>query len=173
VIGCFVSFAVRKWKVKLYSQPRSVINHLDTSAVKVGDSGNEAETEPVAGAVPAALQSIEPFEYVFALLDRNSRTTIGDGEDASIGAVRDNDFDLPSIAPVLDRVIDEIRDGVEQEIAITDYAHPLRAGKPEPNGLLLSRRIEQLYDLAGDLAQVDIVKRGGAVVHLDLRDPQQ
>ena len=66
-----------KGEVKRDPQARGVLGHLDLSVMKIGNSSNEAETEAVAGAVPAAFESIKPLEYVLAFLDRDPRTVIG------------------------------------------------------------------------------------------------
>jgi hypothetical protein len=111
--------------MKLASETGGVVCHLDANAVKVGDGRDEAEAEAVARAVPAALEAIKPPEDVLAFLKRNSRAAIGNRKNGSIGVVGDGDRNLSvSLAAVLDRVVDKIGDGVEQQIPIADHIYP-------------------------------------------------
>ena len=54
-----------------------VVSHFDPSVVKIGDGGDEAETETAAGAVPARLEAIKAPQNMLALLDRDTESTIG------------------------------------------------------------------------------------------------
>ena len=98
---------------------------------------------------------------------------IADRENRPVAASRDGDTDLAPIAAMLYGIVDEIGDGVEQEIAIADHGHCLRCKNLESDGPFLCRGLKQFYDFANDLAQIDIAEGSRPVARLDLRDPQQ
>ena len=77
---------------------------------------------------------------------------------------------LSSGASVLDRIVDQIGDGIEQEVAIPGDQHLAIAGQCEAGGVLLGGGVVQLDDLARDLDQVHGAKRALARLGLDLRD---
>ena len=159
--------------MNLDPQTGRVVGHDNVSSMQIGNRCNQTETEAVSGPVAAALEPIKPSQHMSAFTDRNSGSSIADRENRHSGALHDGDPDLAPIAAMLDRIVDKIGDRVEQEIAIPDHRHAFSCRKPEPDGLFLCRRLEQLYDLADDLAQVGISERSRPVAGLDLRDPQQ
>ena len=99
--------------MKLDLQTGRVVGHNNAGAMQIGNRCNQAETEAVSRPVAAALEPIEPSQHVIALFDRNSGPPIADRENRPIGASRDRDPDLASIAAMLDRVVDKIGDRVE------------------------------------------------------------
>src|SRR6516162_5610744 len=141
--------------------------------MKVDNRCDQAKTEAISGPVPAALEAIKPAQYVAAFLDRNPGSPIADRQNRPIGAAPDGDPDLALIAAMLDRIVEEIGDRVEQQIAIADPRHCFICRKLEPDGSFLRHGLEQFYDLANDLTQIVIAKRRRPVAGLDLRDPQQ
>src|SRR6516162_4392459 len=141
--------------------------------MQIGNRCYQAETEAISGPVAAALEPIKPSQHVTALFDRNSGSAIADRENRPIRAAHYRDPDLTPIAAMLDRVVDKIGDGVEQEIAIADHGHSLVCGKLDPDGSFLGCGLEQFDDLANDLAQIGGAKCGRPVAGLDLGDPQQ
>ena len=159
--------------MKLDLQTGRVVGHNNAGTMQIGNRCNQAETEAVSRPVAAALEPIEPSQHVIALFDRNSGPPIADRENRPIGASRDRDPDLAPIAAMLDRVVDKIGDGVEQEIAIADYGHCFARRKLKPDGLFLRRGLEQFHDFPNNLAQIGVAKRSRSVARLDLRDPQQ
>jgi hypothetical protein len=160
--------------MKLASEPGGVVCHLDACAVKVGDGRDEAEAEAVARALPAALEAIKPAEDVLAFLNRNSRAAIGNRKNGSIGVARDGDRNRSvSFAAVLDRIVDKIGDGVEQQIPIADHLRSITGSEPQRYAVLLRRGIEQLQDLSSNFGQIQISKPGRPVARLYLGDPQK
>src|SRR5260370_38119679 len=117
--------------MKLDPQAGRVVGHLDASAMKLGNSCNEAETKTIAGAVAAALEAIKPSEDVLALVNRNSRSAVGDRKKGPISALRNRHRNPAFTTAVLDRVVDKIGERVEQQIPIADYAHTISAPKCE------------------------------------------
>ena len=159
--------------MKLDSETGRVVGHYNVGAMQIGDRCNQAKTEAVSRPIAAALEPIEPSQHVIAFVDRNAGSPVADRENRSIGKSRDGNPDLAAIAAVLDRVVDEIGDCVEQEIAIADHVRCLAYRKLEPDGLFFGRWLEQFYDFADDLAQIGVAERSRPVARLDLRDPQQ
>ena len=141
--------------------------------MQISNRCNQAKTEAVSRPIAAALESIEPPPHVIAFFDRNAGPPIADRENRPIGPLRDGDPDLAPSTAVLDRIVDEIGDCVEQEIAIADHVRCLAYRKLEPDRLFFGRWLEQFCDFADDLAQIGVAKRSRPVARLDLRDPQQ
>ena len=109
--------------MKLDPQTGRVVGHNNVGAMQTGNRCYQAKTEPVSRPVAAALETIEPPQHMIALFDRYSGSPIADRENRAVGASRDSDTDLSSIAAMLYGVVDEIGDCVEQEIAIADHGH--------------------------------------------------
>src|SRR3954466_10239733 len=87
-------------------------------AMKARDRSDEAEAEAVARCVAALFEPVEAIEDVIALRSGNARTVVGDRDvSAAIGAAAGH-RDLAALAAVLDRIVDEIGDGVEQQVAV-------------------------------------------------------
>ena len=74
---------------------------------------------------------------------------------------------------MLDRVVDKIGDGVEQQIPVANHIHPIACSEFQRHAVLLRRGIEQLNDLASNLGQVEMAEPGGPVARLYLGDPQE
>src|SRR5271169_551082 len=103
-----------RWrKMKRDPQTGRVVRHFDMGAVQFGDSRYEAEAEAVARAVAAVLEAIKAPQHVAAFGARDPGSAVGDRQHRTIGARRDADRHLARTAAVLDRVVDEIGQGVE------------------------------------------------------------
>jgi hypothetical protein len=160
--------------MKLASEARGVVCHLDASAVKVGDGRDQAEAEAVARALPAALEAIKSAKDVLAFVNRNSGAAIGNRNNGSVGVARDGDRNLSvSFAAVLDRVVNKIGDGVKQQIPIADHIHSITCSEPQRYAVLLRGGIEQLDNLTSNFGQIQISKPGHPVARLYLCDPQE
>ena len=80
--------------------------------------------------------------------------------------------DLPSGAAMLDRIVHEIGDGIEDQVAIAGHQHLAIADDGEAGAVLFGRGIVQLDNLAGDFDQIDGAERALSRLGLDLRDPR-
>ena len=74
---------------------------------------DEAEAKSVTGRTAAAFKPIEALEHVLTFGGGNSRSIIGDWNHRTTGAFTDLLDHSTSLAPVFDRVLHEIADGVE------------------------------------------------------------
>ena len=117
---------------------------------------------PAQTSVPAGLTQQLTATGVFA--DRSK---------ADITAELDWSSSAAGVATVLDGIVDEIGDGVEQEVAISGHQRQRCSRCAEMRAFLLRRCIEELDDLARDLGKVDRTESRGAIVRLDLRDSRQ
>ena len=82
------------------------------------------------------------------------------------------DDDVPSGATMLERIVHEIGDGIEDQIAIACHQHFAIAGNGEAGAVLFGRGIIQFDDLAGDLDQIHGAECALSCLGLDLRDPR-
>src|SRR5215831_6625812 len=105
------------------------------------------------------------------LVGGNARPVIGNRNDRSLLALRNFDKDLTGLAAVLERIIDKIGDGIEQEIPIASDEYLLVPGAAEPAAIFLRRGVEQLNDLVCNLGQIHCAERVPSIARLDLRYP--
>ena len=110
--------AGEQWEQKSKLQSRGVVGHLDASAVKAGNRGDQTEAEPIAGRAAATFQPVKALENLLALVDGDSRPIIGDRNDGAAIVLRDLDRYLTGVTAVLDRVVDEIGHGIEQKVPV-------------------------------------------------------
>ena len=155
-------------ETKLDPQTGRVVGHKYAGVMQIGNCCNQAKTEPVSGPVAAALEPIKSPQDVITFFERNSGTPVADRQNRPIGAAFDDDSDLALITAMFDRVVDQIGDCVEQEIAISDHVDCFPRSQLKPDAPFLRRGLEQLYDLANDFAQIDIAEGGRPVPRLDL-----
>src|SRR5262249_61265114 len=83
--------ARRRGKAQPQSEAGRVVGHLDASAVQAGDSGDDAQPEPVARRAAPALEAIEALEDVLTLLGRDPRPMVRDRDGGIAVAARDLD----------------------------------------------------------------------------------
>ena len=169
----FSTLTGRRRKPQHELEPRQIVAHLDPCAVKAGDGGHKAEPETVSRRVAALLEPVEALEDMLMLVGGNSRPVIGDRDHRP--AVDDlvRHHDMPSGAAVLDRIVDEIGDRIEDQIAIARHQHFALANDGETGAVRFGRGIVQLDDLAGDFDQVHGAECALALPGLDLRNPRQ
>jgi hypothetical protein len=110
--------------------------------MKPGDGFDKAEPKPVSGGVTAAFEAIKPLKYVWILAGRNSRAIVRYRNDSAAIAVRNFNGHLPLGTAVFDRVIDEIRNRIKQEISITSNESALISEEAKMSALFLHRSIE-------------------------------
>ena len=168
---CSAALGVRE--VELDPEARDVVCQFNTGAMKVGDGGDEAQTETATRTSPASLEAIKAPQNMLALLDRNPRSTIGYRKDRPVSPACDRDNNQAFRTAVLYGVVDQVRDGFEQQIPIADHIYVIVPGKLQRDVVVLGRRIMQLDDLACNLSQIETAELSGPAVGLDLRDPQK
>src|SRR5258708_21405913 len=122
--------------------------------------------------VATELEAVKALENVLVFISGNSGSVGGDRDDRTTF----NDFvrndDLPSVAAMFDRIVDEIGDGVEDQVAIAGHQYLKIADNSETGAVLLGRGIVQLDHLAGDFDQVHGAERALSRLGLDLRNPR-
>src|SRR2546428_6665926 len=144
----------QRWEQKSELQSRGVVVHLDASAVEASNGCDQTETQPMAGRPATAFQSVKALENLLTLAGRDSRPVIGDRNDGAAIVLRYLDRYLAGVAAVLDRVVNEIGHGIEQEVAVARNQHGLVRHDTEMPAFLLCRGIEQLHHLSSYVGQV-------------------
>src|SRR5215472_18408413 len=99
--------------------------------METDNSRDQTEAKAIAGRRAASLEPIEALENMRKLVRRNTRSIVSNRQDWAIIGLLDADNHNTTVTAVFNGVIDEIRYGVEQEIAIsantdrlvTDYLH--------------------------------------------------
>ena len=131
--------------------------------MEVRNGSHEAEAQTVARSPAALLQSIEALEHVPALMGRDSRSVVrNENHDARMAPIRP-DCHPTFVSAMLDGVIDEVGQGIEQEVSIRFDDHGTMTNKIEPRSFVLRRSIEELCDLRRDIADVDGAEGGGPI----------
>src|SRR5262245_65228168 len=95
--------------------------------------GHQREPEPVAGRTAAALQPVEPLQYVLALARRYAGSVVGDRNHSGAIAILHDYIDPAGLASVLDGIVDQIADRVEQKIAVAYDEDTVGGSRIEPD----------------------------------------
>src|SRR5262245_40989096 len=128
--------------------------------MQAGHDGNEAEAESIARTASTALEPVEPLENAQAILDGDPRSTIGHRHEGTPIVLADHDPDVAGVT-VLDGIVDKIREGIEEEITITEHGDLSAALERHLAALFLGRGVEQLGDLARHVGQIYGPEHGG------------
>ena len=67
-------------------QTGCVVRQLNPRLVETRDRGDQTEPQPIARGAAAALEPVKATEYVLVLVERNSRTIVGDRNHRAIVA---------------------------------------------------------------------------------------
>ena len=102
----------RRGKPESELETRRVIEHFDPRAVKIGDGRDQAEPQTVSRRVAAVFEPVKALEDLLVFVRGNSGSVVGDRDDRLAIDVFVRDHDLPPGAAMLDRIVDEIGDGV-------------------------------------------------------------
>ena len=111
--------------------------------MEAGNRGDKAEPQTVAGAAPTVVEPVEPLQNVLVLFGWNARAMVGDRNHRTqaIGGGLDQHI---ARAAMLDGVVDEIGDGIEEEIPIAQHWRLPLTYDFNANAFLLGGSIEQL-----------------------------
>ena len=139
----------------------------------MGDGSDQAEPQPVPLRVAAVFEPVKALENLLVFVGGNSVPVIGDRDDRPAIDVFVRDHDLPSGAAMLDRIVHEIGDGIEDQVAIAGHQHLAIADDGETGALLFGRGVVQLHNLAGDFHQIHGAERALPCLGLDLRNPRE
>jgi hypothetical protein len=107
-----------------------------------GDGGDQAEAQSVAWRAAAAFEPVEAFQHVLEFVRWNPRPVVGDGQDRSVIALRGLDGNRGPLAAMRDRIVDQVRQRIEQQVAIAGHRHVAVADDTEMTALLFRRGIE-------------------------------
>src|SRR5208282_4856146 len=114
----------------LRPEPRRIVGEYQFGVVKLCDGGNEAEAQSAAGCATAALKAIESFEHALACLGRNAFAAIAHDHACAARVAANLDGHAPRRRPaIFDRVVDEVRERVEQQIAVGHHNDAGRSGE--------------------------------------------
>src|SRR5581483_12296059 len=95
--------------------------------VKTGDRCDQAEPEAVARRVTGLLQAIEALEDMLVLAGRDAGPIVGDRNRRLAISNLAGDDDLAPGAAMLERIVDQIGNRIENQVAIARDHHLARA----------------------------------------------
>ena len=101
----------------------------------------------------------------------NPGPVIGDRDHRSAIHVFVRNDDLPAGAAMLDRIVDEVGDGIKDQITIASHQHLAIADNGETGAVRFGRGIVQLDNLTGDFGQIHGAERALSRLGLNLRNP--
>ena len=140
--------------------------------MQAGDGRDQAEAEAIARCIAALFEPIEALENLIVLTGGNSRSVVGDRNHGHAAHIFTGNHDLPGEAAVLERIVDDVGDRVENQVAIAGDHYLAVTDHDETGTTLLGCGVIQLDHLARDLGQVDAAKPALSYLALDLRDPR-
>ena len=109
--------------------------------MEAGNGGDKAEAEPIARSAAIPFQPVKALEDVLAFIVGNSRPIVGDRNDRT--AILSDFHGHPTgFTAMFDRIVDEIRHGIEQEVPIARYKYSLIHYSIEMRTLLFRGGIE-------------------------------
>src|SRR5262249_53941755 len=129
-------------------QPWRIVAHFDARAMKTGHRCDQTEAEAVARRVAALFKAIEALEDMLMLARRDTAPIVRDRNDRLAVNHLTGDDDLAAGAAVLERIVDEIGDGIEDQVAIARRHHLSIPYERQLRAILLRRSIIQFDDLA-------------------------
>src|SRR3984893_17719809 len=141
--------------------------------MKTSDGSDQTEPETVSRRVATLFEPVKALEDMFVFAGGNSGSVIGDRDDRPAINAFVRNHDLPSGAAMLDRIVDEIGDGIEDQITITDHQHLTIPDDGETGVVLFGRGIVQFDNLTGDFDQIHGAERALSRLGLNLRNPLQ
>src|SRR5262249_42045474 len=140
--------SVRRREPQPDFQAGLVVLHFYLRVVEAGDDRREAQAEATARAASAALDPVEALEHMLALLEGYAGRGVGDAAVCSLATAQNPP--LATTAPAMSyRIVDEVGDGVEEEIPIPEHGHSAGAFELDVPASFLGRGVEQLRHLAG------------------------
>src|SRR5689334_9025944 len=90
----------------------------EAEAVQLDDGGHQAETEAQPGVAAALLGAVEAPTDELALICRDARAGIAHAHDSLVTNAPHRQFHTAALRRELHRIVDKIRDRLEQEIAV-------------------------------------------------------
>ena len=111
-------FAITDGKMQHDAQPGIVILQSDRGSVQACHRGNQAEAQTVAWCRTAGFHPIEVAEDIFTFVGRNTWTAIGYDQAGRATAMLQVDQNVPTFRCVFDGVIQQIGDGLKQQVAV-------------------------------------------------------
>ena len=141
--------------------------------MELGNGGNKAQAQAVAGSAATPFQPIKALEDVLKFTGGNSRPVVCDRNDGNTIALGDLHGHLAAFAPMFNGVVDEIGHRIEQEISVAGNEDALMPNGTEVSALVFRSGIKELHDLPCDLGEIYRAERGFSITRLDLRDARE
>jgi len=119
------------------------------------------------------LQTEEALEHRGARLRVDPGTAIGDDEPCRVAVLAQRDPDGAAARRVLDRVVEQIGDGLKQQVAVAVHARAGRRIEVQRLSPIFGDRLVELDHVAKQRIERHLPKRGAPPSRLDVGDAQQ
>src|ERR1700716_3235555 len=140
--------------------------------MKTGDGSDQTEPETVSRRVATVFEPVKALENMLVFAGGNAGTVVGDRDHRRTIDVFVGNDNVPAGAAMLDRIVDEIGDGIEDQIAIAGHQHLNVADNGETRAVRFGGGIVQLDNLTGDFDQINSAESALWGLGLDLRNPR-
>src|SRR6516165_322235 len=141
--------------------------------METGNSCGQTEPKPIAGHRSASLQPIEALENMLELVRGNTWSVVRNRQNRFTIFLLDANNHNATLTAVLDGIVDEIRYGVEQQIAIGADTHRPVTDYLDAPTLAFCGCVKQLCDPSRDFNEIHSAKGDLSISRLDLRDARQ
>ncbi len=137
------------------------------------DGRDEAQTQACSVGISAFVGSVEASHDHVPFVISYPLPRVRDPNDVFVFATGQGKIDTSARGRELDRIVDQIRHCLEQEVAVAIGSCVTRGGDPQRNVLVFRDRVVEIPDFPHEVRQRDFGKAGFAPAVLDLGDPQQ
>src|SRR5215469_6651017 len=103
------------------AQPRTIVAKFEPGVVQSRNGRDEAQSKARSGRIAAGFQPDKTLRYPLTVLWRNAGTVVGNQEDALAIAVFEANVNRAARRSIFDRVVDQIRQGLRNQIAVAAY----------------------------------------------------
>jgi hypothetical protein len=131
----------------------------ETKAVQLYDRGHQAKAQSDSRRIPDLVGAVETPQYRLTLMLADAATGVGHPHDGFVIVTRQLYGDLAALRGKFDGVVDEVRDGLEQEIPVTSDVSPLPHLDPQLDILVFRDRLVEIAYLAQYFMPLDPAER--------------
>jgi len=134
----------------------------EPEAVQFGDGRDEAEAKTQPRVAAAFIGTVEASRDEIAFGGSDARSIVADTHDAFVAHASKAHLDAAAFGGEFHRIVDEIGNGLEQEVTVAPHDHVLLHSDRESDSLVLGNGLVELADLAQEIRQRHLAEGGCA-----------
>jgi hypothetical protein len=141
--------------------------------MQLHDCVHEAKAKAHPRSASALVRTIKPAAHKVALVFRNAWPGIAYANDRFLAAAMQTQFDAATLGGEFHRVVYEVGNRLEQEIAVAVHDHVLFRLHREGDPLVFGNGLVKLANLTQHIRQMNVTKRVEAAAVLDFSNAQE